>query len=123
MKFTGFIPYKDFYEFLATADVCVNPEFRCAFTDKSTMLKIMDYMVFGKPIVQFETTEGKVTAGDASIYVSNNDAIEFAESLIELLNNPAKRKKMGAIGKKRIHQKLNWDIQKLNLKKAYSFLD
>jgi len=33
VRFTGFIPYDDFYEYLATADVCVNPEFANAFTD------------------------------------------------------------------------------------------
>lgn len=123
VTFTGFIPYRDLYEILATADVCVNPEFKNEFTDKSTMIKIMDYMVFGNPIIQFETTEGKVTAGDAALYLKNNDEIEFAEAIINLLNDPEKRKKMGGIATKRIKEKLNWDIQKVNLKKAYKYLE
>lgn len=122
VTFTGFIPYRELYEILATADVCVNPEFKNEFTDKSTMIKIMDYMVFGKPIIQFETTEGKVTAGDAGIYVKNNDETEFGEAIINLLNNPEKRKEMGAIAQKRIKEKLNWNIQKVKLKKAYNYL-
>ena len=77
IHFTGYVPYKDFYEIIATTDVCVNPEFRNSFTDKSTMIKIMDYMVFGKPIVQYYTTEGKVTAGDAALYVKKNDETEL----------------------------------------------
>ena len=123
VTFTGFIPYRDLYEILATADVCVNPEFKNEFTDKSTMIKIMDYMVFGKPIIQFETTEGKVTAGDAALYLKKNDEIEFAEAIINLLNDPEKRKVMGKIAKKRIKEKLNWNIQKVNLKKAYKYLE
>lgn len=123
VKFTGYIPYKDFYEVLATADVCVNPEFRNEFTDKSTMIKIMDYMVFGKPIVQFETREGKVTAGDAAVYVKKNDELDFAEAIIELLNDSGKRKNMGEIGRKRIYEKLSWDKQKGNLQKAYAYLE
>ena len=87
------------------------------------MVKIMDYMTFGKPIVQFETTEGKVTAGDAALYVKNNDEVEFAEAIIELLNNPEKRKRMGEIGRNRIYEKLSWDKQKINLKKAYEYLE
>jgi len=123
VTFTGFIPYKNLYEILATADVCVNPEFRNEFTDKSTMIKIMDYMVFGKPIIQFETTEGKVTAGNAALYLDKNDEVEFAEAIINLLNDPEKRKEMGKIATKRIKEKLNWDIQKVNLKKAYTYLE
>ena len=123
VTFTGFIPYKNLYEILATADVCVNPEFRNEFTDKSTMIKIMDYMVFGKPIIQFETTEGKVTAGNAALYLDKNDEVEFAEAIINLLNDPEKRKEMGKIATKRIKEKLNWDIQKVNLKKAYNYLE
>jgi len=123
VTFTGYIPYKDFYEMLATSDICVNPEPSNEFTDKSTMLKIMDYMTFGKPIVQFKTTEGQVTAGDSAIYIESNDEKSFAETIINLLNDPTKRKAMGDIGQKRIKEELNWDKQKINLFKAYNSLD
>lgn len=123
VQFTGFIPYKELYEILATADLCVNPEFRDEFTDKSTMIKIMDYMVFGKPIIQYETTEGKVTAGDAAKYIKNNNEVDFAEAIIELLNDPERRMEMGKIAKKRIKEKLNWDLQKKNLIRAYMCLE
>ncbi|RJP92365.1 MAG: glycosyltransferase WbuB [Desulfobacteraceae bacterium] len=123
VHFTGFIPYKDLYEILATADLCVNPEFRDEFTDKSTMIKIMDYMVFGKPIIQYETTEGKITAGDAAKYIPNNNEIDFAEAIVELLNDPESRSHMGKIAKKRINEKLNWDLQKKNLERAYMYLE
>lgn len=121
--FTGFVPFREFYEILSTADICVNPEYKNPFTDKSTMMKIMDYMGVGKPIVQFDTIEGRVTAGDSAIYVSENDDIAYAEVIIGLLEDPDKRERMGAIGKKRIQELLNWDKQKENLKKAYEFLE
>ncbi len=123
VKFTGFIPYEDLYEILATADLCVNPEYKNSFTDKSTMVKIMDYMVFGKPIVQFDTKEGRATAGESSVYVKNNDEIAFAEAIVSLLNDEGKRREMGQIGKRRIFEKLNWDVQKLNLFEAYKRLE
>jgi glycosyltransferase involved in cell wall biosynthesis len=119
VEFTGYIPYHDFYEILATADVAVNPEYSSPFTDKSTMIKIMDYMTFGLPIVQFRTTEGMITAGDAAIYIDNNSEQEFADAIIELLGDKQKMKKMGEIGKKRIFESLNWDFQKRGLKEAY----
>ena len=122
VTFTGFIPYKEVYEILATSDLCVNPEPKNSFTDKSTMIKIMDYMVFGKPIVQFDTTEGRVTAGESSIYVENNDEIAFAEAIVSLLNDLNKRQQMCNIAKKRIGRSLNWNKQKANLRKAYDSL-
>jgi glycosyltransferase involved in cell wall biosynthesis len=123
VTFTGFIPYEEVYVILATADLCVNPEHKNSFTDKSTMVKIMDYMVFGKPIVQFDTTESRVTAGGSSIYIENNNEIAFAEAILSLLNDPGKRREMGQIGKRRIFEKLNWDKQKLNLRAAYQYLE
>jgi glycosyltransferase involved in cell wall biosynthesis len=122
VHFTGYIPYADFYELLATSDICVNPEPSNEFTDKSTMLKIMDYMTFGKPIIQFKTIEGQVTAGDSAIYIENNDEKLFAEAIIDLINNPLKRKAMGACGWRRIKDSLNWEKQKDNLIRAYSRL-
>ena len=121
--FTGYIPYKDFYEILATADLCINPEFRNEFTDRSTMIKIMDYMTFGKALVQFETTEGKVTAGDAAYNVRDNNIEHFADAIVYLIENPRTRQKMGEIGRMRIEKSLNWDEQKKVLKSAYTYLE
>lgn len=120
--FTGYIPYEDFYEVLATSDVCINPEHKNSFTDKSTMLKIMDYMTFGKPIVQFLTTEGQVTAADSAVYIRDNDEQAFAHAILELLDDETKRQQMGAVGKQRIESALNWDKQKNNLAKAYNWI-
>ena len=119
VHFTHYVPFPQFYNILAAADICVNPEFTNKYTNYSTMVKIMDYMVVGKPIVQFETIEGKKTAEDASIYVKNNDEKKFAEAIIELLNAPEKRGAMGQIGKKRINEYLNWEKQKPNLLNVY----
>src|SRR6202012_2867500 len=52
VNFTGRIPDKDLLEILSTADVCVNPDKPCEMNDISTMIKIMEYMALGKPIVQ-----------------------------------------------------------------------
>ena len=123
VQFTGYIPYRQFYEAIASADICINPEYRNEFTDKSTMLKIMDYMTFRKPIIQFETTEGRVTAGEAAVYIKENNEVEFAETIIELLKDKIKRKKMGESGWLRLCQKLVWEKQQPNLIAAYKYLE
>ncbi|MDY0045714.1 MAG: glycosyltransferase family 4 protein [Syntrophales bacterium] len=123
VTFTGYIPYADLYEILTTADLCVNPEFRNPFTDKSTMIKIMDYMTFGKPIVMYETTEGRVSAGESAYYVKNNNEQEFADAIVELLADPARRNKMSEKAIERINGTLQWSMQKQNLHAAYTHLD
>src|SRR5580704_3490769 len=61
-NFTGRVPQQQLLETLSTADVCVNPDKPCQMNDISTMIKIMEYMALGKPIVQFDLREGRFSA-------------------------------------------------------------
>ena len=60
VTFTGRVPDTSCLTMLNTADVCVNPDVANEMNDKSTMNKIMEYMALGKPIVQFDLTEGPI---------------------------------------------------------------
>lgn len=119
VEFTGYVPDHKLYETLATVDVCINPEFSNEFTNRSTMIKVMEYMAFRRPIVQFHTAEGQASAGEAAINVPENSEIDFAEALLGLLDNPEKRRAMGAIGRKRIESELCWEMQKPRIVMAY----
>ena len=122
VQFTGHVTYDTVSEILSTADIGVNPEFKNNYTDKSTMLKIMDYMAFETAIVQSDVTEGRVTAGPASVYIQKNCASVLGETIIDLLNSPDKRNRMGKFGRKRIIEELIWDKQKVNLQMAYAYM-
>ena len=67
VTFTGRVSDKELLEMLNTADICVNPDVANEMNDKSTMNKIMEYMALGKPIVQFDLTEGRFSAQNASL--------------------------------------------------------
>jgi hypothetical protein len=43
--------------------------------------KIMEYMTFSKLIVQFDVREGRVSAGNASLYADRNDASSFGKCI------------------------------------------
>ena len=118
-NFTGRIPDHELLEILSTADVCVNPDRPNEMNDMSTMIKIMEYMALGKPIVQFNLREGKFSAQEASLYVSNDSAEEFAEKILWLLDHSEERKKMGEFGRKRVEESLAWKYSVPNLLKAY----
>lgn len=120
MNFTGRIPDQDLLEILSTADVCVNPDKPCEMNDISTMIKIMEYMALGKPIVQFNLKEGRFSAGEASLYSDNHNQVpDFAAKILWLLERPEEREKMGEFGRVRVAQELAWEYSVQNLLSAY----
>jgi glycosyltransferase involved in cell wall biosynthesis len=119
VTFTGRAPDAQMFEILSTADVCVNPDRVNAMNDLSTMNKIMEYMAFEKPIVQFDVVEGRVSAQGASLYAAKNDPKDFAAKILQLLDNPALRADMGRQGRQRLLKDLSWQTQIPNLIAAY----
>jgi glycosyltransferase involved in cell wall biosynthesis len=120
VNFTGRVPDKQLLEILSTADVCVNPDKPCEMNDISTMIKIMEYMALGKPIVQFDLREGRFSAQDAAVYAdTRNQVTDFAAKIIWLLDNPDKRRRMGEFGRRRVEKELAWEYSVQNLLAAY----
>lgn len=118
--FYGRVPDEEFLRILNTADVCVNSDRCCAMNDKSTMNKILEYMALGKPIVQFDLTEGRRSAGGASLYARADNAADFAMKIDTLLGDPELRRDMGAIGRDRVVRQFNWSHSAPVLIRAYA---
>lgn len=119
VTFTGRMPDADLFAVLSSADVCVNPDRVNPMNDKSTMNKILEYMAFSKPIVQFEVKEGRFSAGRASLYAAPNDTADLAEKISTLLDDPVLSAEMGAFGRERVETELSWDQQVDTLIAAY----
>ena len=122
VTFTGRVPDQQLLEMLNTADVCVNPDVANEMNDKSTMNKIMEYMALGKPIVQFDLTEGRFSAQDSSLYAKENDEVDMAEKILQLLDNSELRKTMGEFGRERVVNELEWEYEVPKLLAAYDQL-
>jgi glycosyltransferase involved in cell wall biosynthesis len=121
VNFTGRVPDQQLLEVLSTADVCVNPDKPCEMNDVSTMIKIMEYMALGKPIVQFNLKEGRFSAGEASLYSDNGHLVaDFASKILWLLDRPEERTRMGAFGRRRVETELAWEYSIENLSHAYA---
>ncbi|MEH1900919.1 MAG: glycosyltransferase family 4 protein [Nostoc sp.] len=119
VEFTGRIPDNELLARLSSCDVCANPDKKMPYNDHSTMNKIMEYMAMGKPIVQFDLLEGRRSAEGASVYAKGNDVVDFAENILELLEDTERRQKMGELGRKRMEEKLEWRHQVPKLLEAY----
>ena len=122
VTFTGRVPDAELLAMLNTADVCVNPDIANDMNDKSTMNKIMEYMALGKPIVQFDLTEGRFSAREASLYARRNNALDLASKILFLLENPEKRRAMGEAGRRRVLEELEWRHEAPKLLAAYEAL-
>lgn len=120
VTFTGRVSDETLFTVLSTADVCVNPDRPNEMNNKSTMNKIMEYMALGKPIVQFDLLEGRVSAERSSLYA--RDVPDFADKILELLADPERREEMGRIGRERVHGSLSWTAEAPKLVAAYDSL-
>lgn len=120
VEFTGLITSDEkLGAVLATADVCVSPDEANRMNDISTMNKIMEYMALGKSIVQFDLHEGRVSAGEASLYAARNDVRSLADGIVRLVDDAELRDRMGLIGQHRLRTMLSWETQIPELLAAY----
>jgi glycosyltransferase involved in cell wall biosynthesis len=120
--FTGRISDEDLLRYLSTADLCIDPDPSNPFNDRSTMIKMMEYMALGKPIVAFDLPEHRVTAQEAAIYARGNDEMDFARQIAWLIDHPEQRQEMSQFGMKRVQSDLAWSYQEKHLLAAYTTL-
>ncbi len=120
--FTGWVEHSDVARYLSAADICVAPEPSNSYNDRSTMIKIMEYMALEKPIVAFDLPEHRFTAHGAALYVRPNDQLEFARALVQLMDDPVRRRDMGLCGRQRVETTLAWTYSVPHLLEVYHTL-
>jgi glycosyltransferase involved in cell wall biosynthesis len=120
VEFTGFIYDKEeVRRLLQNADICIESAPLNVVNTHSTFIKVMEYMSAGKPLVAFDLTETRYSAGGAALLVPPGDIAAFAEAIQRLIRNPSLRRIKGQAGLHRIQSRLNWDFSKINLSLAY----
>lgn len=122
VHFTGWISREDVLRYLTVADIGLIPDPQNGLNEFSTMIKTMEYMAMGKPIVAFDLAETRFSAQDAALYATPNSVEDFANKIEVLLANEAFRLRMGTMGRRRVEETLSWDQTKINLLLAYEML-
>lgn len=92
------------------------------YNDHCTMNKTLEYMAFGKAQVLFGTREGRFSAGEAGLHVMENSAAKLGDAILELLDDPERRQRMGRLGRERLTTELCWEKSVEELRKAYRSL-
>lgn len=120
--FTGWVEEQDIMRYLSSADIGLCPEPYNGLNEFCTMVKSMEYMAMGLPIVAFDLTETRFTCQEAALYAPPNSIPIFARHIAHLLDNPALRQRMGQRARTLIEEHLDWAYNKHNLWNAYATL-
>jgi glycosyltransferase involved in cell wall biosynthesis len=122
VEFTGRVHDEEVERILATADVCVCPDPLNPLNDVSTMNKVLEYMACGRPIVAYDLREHRYSAGDGAVYAKPNDEADLARQTALLLDDPERRRRMGAYNRKRFLEQMAWEYSAGELLRAYDLL-
>lgn len=122
VTFPGWADDQMWSSYFSTSTLALQPNPKDPKNDLSTAVKTMEYMAFQLPVVAFDLRETRASAGEAAVYVTPNDPYEFAVAIDRLLEDPARRERMGRIGRERVEGGLAWDHQKLKYVEVYERL-
>jgi glycosyltransferase involved in cell wall biosynthesis len=123
VTFTGFLHGEQLLAALSSADIGICPDPRNPYNDKLTLNKVLEYMALELPIVMFDLSEGRTIADEAAVYVAgDNDPRALADAALELLDDPARRRRMGLFGRQRIEREFDWRKQEKTYTDAYAGL-
>ncbi len=110
VEWTGWLPPEEVHRQLAVADVAVVPDPTSPRAELSTMIKVMEYMTFGVPVVAFPLRETQVSAGDAALFVDETPAA-LADGICAVLDDADLARRLSAAGTRRMAGELSWSAQ------------
>jgi glycosyltransferase involved in cell wall biosynthesis len=120
VEFAGWRGDDDIRLILSSSDVCLAPDPPSPLNDVSTMIKIPEYMALGRAVASYALPESRVSAGDSALYAAPGDPDSLGRCVAELLDDPARRERMGAMARERIETELSWQHSEGALLAAYA---
>lgn len=121
VTFTGWVALEQVPVLLEDADVCVEPAPATEVNQRSTMMKMAEYLALGKPVVAYDLLEARRTAGDAALLIAPGDVDGFVKAIAQLARDPQLRLRLAREGRQRA-QELTWEHSEEALLKAYASL-
>lgn len=111
--FTGLIPHHQAATHLAACDILVSPHL--GFEDGTKFFgsptKLFEYMAMGKAIIasKLEQIGEVITDGANGLHMAPGNAQQLAELIVQLANDDALRKRLGAQARRDVVNKYTWD--------------
>lgn len=107
--FTGSIPYEDVPKYINASEICLAPFVKWK-NDKMSPLKIFEYMACGKPVItsDIKGSGDIIRKSKSGIVVNPENRQEFADSIINLLNDDKQRRVFGENGRNYVINHYSW---------------
>lgn len=112
VAFTGYADDATISTVLSTADLGLQPDKKTPFTELCSMVKTIEYLYFGLPVVSMDLTETRRTVGDAALYVAEESPGAYAQAIADLLDDEVQRERMSQHAQARANSDLSWERQK-----------
>jgi glycosyltransferase involved in cell wall biosynthesis len=105
----GWLPQDKVFSYLASADLGLDTSLQ----NEISPVKVIEYMAFGLPFVAFNLRETGVLGEGSSVLVPPGDIESYAREVVALIDDAARRDKMGEIGRKRVQEDQAWERQSI----------
>ncbi len=121
------IPWIDLTElrsYVGIADVCISPLVKNDQHESGVANKIFQYMLYEKPLLVSDCAPQKAIVETYGCGLSHtfDDPGDFAEKLLQIVNNPEKKLEMGANGNRAVLEKFNTKVMGKNIVSLYNTL-
>lgn len=121
VTFTGLVTHAQVPRLIAQADIGIDPAPGTELNHGSTMIKVLEYIGAGRPVVAYDLRETRRSAGPAALYAPCGDPAAFAALVSELARDGERRARMAAVARRRAGE-LSWERQATVLQHVYDDL-
>jgi glycosyltransferase involved in cell wall biosynthesis len=118
---TGWVALERVPELLDRADICVDPAPATYVNQRSTMMKVAEYLARARPVVAYDLVETRRTAGDAALLVTPGDVGAFCAAIATVACDGALRAELARAAARRAPA-LVWEHSERALLDAYERL-
>lgn len=117
IKFLGEVPQSDMPSYIAGADIAVVPSII-----EASSLFMLEAMSMGKPVVASCVGGLPETLGDSGVLVPPMRPELLAKAIMELLNDPEKRMRLGIKARRHVEEEYTWQKIAMQIEREYLHL-
>ena len=123
VRFIGFLPMVEGWEYVRKAYVCVSPYFPTPILNSTSPTKLVEYMAMGRPVVANDHPDQRTVIDESGGGICVPwDESAFAKAIGQLIENPTMAAEMGRKGRKYVEVHRDYPVIADRVAKIYESL-